>query len=129
MHGLHKLIDSRVSQSRESNDPVTKIVFHCMYSQQRGPRMAGAYQAYLQEEQQNDEWVSSVQLCILQGGFHGWFNAAKQGTLTTTAGSSTMDSLVANYDETLWVRTSKSGFLHVDDNPGEHSNIKVKGWN
>lgn len=53
-----------------------KIVFHCMYSQQRGPRCAGKMKERLvrrnKEDGGNDE--PDLKVYILEGGFKTFFS-------------------------------------------------------
>jgi Cdc25 family phosphatase len=54
------------------------VVFHCMLSQQRGPSSAMRFMRYLNEklelsqDQQELEFVQSVKIYILRGGFGKW---------------------------------------------------------
>lgn len=55
-----------------------KVVFHCMLSQQRGPKAALAYARAKQRAEEKDPESKSKdvkteqQVCVLEGGFGSW---------------------------------------------------------
>ncbi|KAK5095744.1 Cdc25 phosphatase Ibp1 [Exophiala xenobiotica] len=85
-------LDARMPELLRANKDMERVVFHCMLSQQRGPKAALAYvraKAYdtekrqkelgeegKQEEETNsdDQKVESggQEVCVLEGGFGGW---------------------------------------------------------
>lgn len=85
-------LDARMPELLRTNKDKERVVFHCMLSQQRGPKAALAYaraKAYdmekrkrelgkegKQEEETNsdDQKVETggQEVCVLEGGFGGW---------------------------------------------------------
>ncbi|GAX80386.1 hypothetical protein CEUSTIGMA_g7825.t1 [Chlamydomonas eustigma] len=58
-------VDTFIDQYLTSSGTVKRVVFHCMFSQQRGPRCANRVAKRLQERSQTE----SAQLLVLRGGF------------------------------------------------------------
>eukprot|EP00746_Dinoflagellata_sp_MGD_P022683 gnl/MRDRNA2_/MRDRNA2_15308_c0_seq1.p1 gnl/MRDRNA2_/MRDRNA2_15308_c0~~gnl/MRDRNA2_/MRDRNA2_15308_c0_seq1.p1 ORF type:complete len:166 (+),score=29.58 gnl/MRDRNA2_/MRDRNA2_15308_c0_seq1:200-697(+) len=48
------------------------VVFHCMYSEIRGPERAELFQTFLRS--QDLEEFQEIQVMLLDGGFHSWLN-------------------------------------------------------
>ncbi|KAJ9625215.1 Cdc25 phosphatase Ibp1 [Knufia peltigerae] len=74
-------LDVRIPELLRTLKDKEKVVFHCMLSQQRGPRAALMYarakRAHSSKEQkaeQSDEEVAqgAQEVCVLEGGFGQW---------------------------------------------------------
>lgn len=62
-------IDELIEDLKTQN--ISKVVFHCYYSQQRGPRCAKIFKGYTQEKNLNFE------VFILSGGVIEWIRTFK----------------------------------------------------
>eukprot|EP00164_Ancoracysta_twista_P000600 GFYU01000793.1.p1 GENE.GFYU01000793.1~~GFYU01000793.1.p1 ORF type:complete len:170 (+),score=47.99 GFYU01000793.1:137-646(+) len=60
-----ELLKSVPTSHPVSNTPVKEVVFHCMYSSQRGPDTAERYLHSLPAD-------SSIEVYVLRGGFQEW---------------------------------------------------------
>lgn len=72
-------LDARIPELVRTLKHKEKVVFHCMLSQQRGPRAALRYarakqshEAKEQKLEQGEEKKPAQEICVLQGGFGLW---------------------------------------------------------
>ena len=71
-------LDARLPELLRVNKDKEKVIFHCMLSQQRGPRAALMYarakQAQEGKEKKNGTKSESLKqdVCVLEGGFGAW---------------------------------------------------------
>ncbi|KAK5081728.1 Cdc25 phosphatase Ibp1 [Lithohypha guttulata] len=104
-------LDARMPELLRTNQDRDRVVFHCMLSQQRGPKAALAYaraRAYqaekeakgqgksssTEEEKTNVEGNGKVygqEVCVLEGGFGAWQSSYAED-----------ETLTADYVEDLW---------------------------
>lgn len=59
------------------------VIFHCMFSQYRGPSCANAFLKSLRDRVYDDEDSHIPQVCILTGGFQAFAKLAIQGNMDT----------------------------------------------
>jgi len=83
-------LDARLPELLRQNKDKDKVVFHCMLSQQRGPRAALMYaRAKTREEEKENDGAEmeegegdatgkKQEICVLEGGFGQW--QARYGT-------------------------------------------------
>ena len=65
--------------SKELEDPGSNVfVFHCMRSQQRGPRCALRFKKYVDEHYSD----YNVVVYVLRGGYINWYNLFSDSPLT-----------------------------------------------
>eukprot|EP01027_Heterolobosea_sp_BB2_P014426 GEZU01020716.1.p1 GENE.GEZU01020716.1~~GEZU01020716.1.p1 ORF type:complete len:190 (-),score=10.89 GEZU01020716.1:149-718(-) len=86
LDSMHKLAD-RVQQEK-----IEKIIFHCMYSSQRGPTAALHFRNYWDEKFAEDGVPFPLSIHVLKGGFVGWISRHRTGNPV----------FVENYDERVW---------------------------
>ncbi|KAL6246222.1 Cdc25 phosphatase Ibp1 [Rhinocladiella similis] len=73
-------LDVRIPELLRTLKDKEKVVFHCMLSQQRGPRAALMYarakhahdSKQQKAEQSGEEAAPSQKVCVLEGGFGQW---------------------------------------------------------
>ncbi|KIW55716.1 hypothetical protein PV05_04446 [Exophiala xenobiotica] len=72
-------LDARIPELVRTLKDKERVVFHCMLSQQRGPRAALRYarakqshEAKEQKLEQGEETKPAQEICVLQGGFGQW---------------------------------------------------------
>lgn len=70
-----------------SDNNINNVVFHCMLSQQRGPRAALKFGRFLESENAS----SIINIYVLDGGFNYWQRLYKNDP-----------SLMENYHSDLW---------------------------
>eukprot|EP01006_Ploeotia_vitrea_P028659 TRINITY_DN61313_c0_g2_i1.p1 TRINITY_DN61313_c0_g2~~TRINITY_DN61313_c0_g2_i1.p1 ORF type:complete len:185 (+),score=13.44 TRINITY_DN61313_c0_g2_i1:25-579(+) len=99
MDKLHNLVKANLKPR------IARVVFHCMYSQQRGPRTCDKYLFHWNAEAENP---TAVQFSVLVGGFHQWLNWALPQQ---------RKDLLIDFNPDTWVKTERSGLVHVDDAP------------
>jgi len=92
---LHQL-DTRIPELLRTMKDKDRVVFHCMLSQQRGPRAALMYarakqRAELKVTEESEDGAIKQEVCVLEGGFGSW--QARFGE---------DPRLTANYQQDLW---------------------------
>lgn len=100
-------LDARMPELLRTNQDSDRIVFHCMLSQQRGPKAALAYaraKAYEVAKKASEEGKDGVEpveegmgkignqeVCVLEGGFETWQRYYGEDK-----------TLTAGYEKDLW---------------------------
>lgn len=80
----------KINQQIESQTHKAKVhlVFHCMLSQQRGPKCARNYLRYLFEfnDQPTEKPLKNIEICVhvLEGGFSAWYKRFSQSSSSIT---------------------------------------------
>mmetsp|Transcript_36714 Transcript_36714/g.59325 ORF Transcript_36714/g.59325 Transcript_36714/m.59325 type:complete len:145 (-) Transcript_36714:735-1169(-) len=67
------VFDERLDSLIKKTSSSEKVVFHCMYSQQRGPKCASAFASRLSELNPQ----SRQEVYVLRGGFQGFYHQNK----------------------------------------------------
>ena len=99
-------LDARIPELLRVNKDKDRVVFHCMLSQQRGPKAAlayaraKAYEAAKNDPDRNDSQseaeedtgrIGGQEVCVLEGGFKNW---------QSVYGAD--ETLTADYVKDLW---------------------------
>lgn len=104
---------------------IKTLVVHCMYSQCRGPLVANMLASLLKAEGHSD----TMEICILDGGFHKFLNAVR--TKNDTVGD--IPGLVEGLKAQKWRKTATQGLVEADAvqtveellSPGSNDGIKA----
>ncbi|CCC67286.1 hypothetical protein NCAS_0A07280 [Naumovozyma castellii] len=83
---MEELRDRILSISRNHEDVIVNVVFHCAQSQQRGPSAAMKFLRALQ-----DKDLQTVKVWILRGGFNHWQDVYGED-----------DEVTEGYEPALW---------------------------
>lgn len=62
-------------------DDADRIIFHCMFSQSRGPTCANAFVDQLVQRIMDDPDAPSPEVCVLSGGFRAFAKLVTDGNM------------------------------------------------
>ncbi|KAF8315750.1 Rhodanese-like domain-containing protein [Cantharellus anzutake] len=97
IHIPSHLFDERVDGLVERLKSTPLVVFHCYWSQQRGPQAARIFRE-ARDGLLTPEQISPQEICILRGGFAEFQGYFKAGTLKKNYDP----ELVENYRASVW---------------------------
>uniref|UniRef100_A0A6U3WS96 Rhodanese domain-containing protein n=1 Tax=Ditylum brightwellii TaxID=49249 RepID=A0A6U3WS96_9STRA len=87
-----------------------RLVFHCMFSQQRGPACAQRTHDFINSQRQRPE----ISVRVLLGGFHSWINR-----FVDPRGQVLDQRMIADFDTKFWLRSplDQGGWQHIMESP------------
>jgi len=105
-----------VQSFQEGQKKPSHLIFHCMYSRERGPSCALTFVAAFKEAYSD---ATPPTVSVLKGGFNGWLNMLVEGGAIDSSLEVKKASYIQSFDKSKWVKTDEQGLIYKTDFEGE----------